>query len=218
MRKDVFNELVQKTLLPDLQISSEYSYDPVIVEASPSNWTCIGVGNYAAVFEHKDYEEWVVKVYSREPELVKKEVWVYEKLGVHPSYSELIHYEQNYLILKKLKGITLYEAVHRGIRIPEQVIKDVNEALDYARMRGLNPYDIHGKNVMMNHNRGYVVDISDFYKTGIDRKWRDLVKAYYKIYMPFFYKYNIHIPYFVLNAVRRGYRIYRKIKRKDILM
>ncbi|WP_110114008.1 serine/threonine protein kinase [Bacillus sp. CGMCC 1.16541] len=214
MEKELFHELVKETLLPYLQISSDRLHEPVVVTNTPQYWKCIGVGNYAAVFEHQDYENWVVKVYSREPQQIKQEVKVYKQLGIHPAYSELIGYGENYLILKKLKGVTLYEAVHQGIPIPEQVIKDVSEALDYARKRGLNPFDIHGKNVMMKENRGYVVDVSDFYKSGIDRKWRDLVKAYYKVYVPFFYKYNIRIPYFLLNGVRRGYRLYRTIKRK----
>ena len=68
----------------------------------------------------------------------------------------------------------MYDAVQRGIKIPEQVIKDVNKALDYARSQGLNPYDVHGKNVMMKDGRGYVVDISDFYKEGIDKNGQTL--------------------------------------------
>ena len=89
----------------------------------------------------------------------------------------------------------------------------MNTALDYARSQGLNPYDVHGKNVMMKDGRGYVVDISDFYKEGIDKKWTDLVKAYYTFY-PFIDKYHIRLPYSLLNVIRKAYRLYRRIKSK----
>ena len=44
------------------------------------------------------------------------------------------------------------------------MILDINKALEYAREQGLTPCDVHGKNVMMEKGRGYVVDVSDFLK------------------------------------------------------
>ncbi|MEH7274178.1 serine/threonine protein kinase, partial [Neobacillus vireti] len=73
-----------------------------------------------------------------------------------------------------------------------------------------------GKNVVMSNGRGYIVDVSDFYKQGKCKKWDDLKKAYYKFYLPFIYKYNISIPFFIVNNVRRGYRLFRKIKKGSI--
>ncbi len=67
--------------------------------------------------------------------------------------------------MKRLKEITLYDAVHKGIKIPKQVILDINQALEYAREQGLTPAMFTGKNVMMEKGRGYVVDVSDFLKT-----------------------------------------------------
>ncbi|WP_028400070.1 serine/threonine protein kinase [Ectobacillus panaciterrae] len=208
-----FTALVETTLLQDLHIRSEKPHDPIRVKKVPKEWECIGTGNYAAVFMHQQHKEWVVKVYARDVEGLEKEAAVYEKLGVHPSYSSLLHKETYYLILQRLKGMTLYDAFHKGVRIPESVIEDINEALDYARKRGLNPYDVHGKNVMMEDGKGYVVDVSDFYKKGEDSKWRDLVRAYYKIYLPFFYKYPIPVPYLLLDMVRHSYRFYKKLRK-----
>ncbi|WP_342045475.1 serine/threonine protein kinase [Bacillus sp. OTU530] len=209
-----FVERIETTLLKGVRLESENPYDPVVVKHTPTGWSCIGAGNYAAVFAYQGNEEWVVKIYAREQEGLKKEAKVYRKLGGHPAYSELIYQGEQYLVLKRLRGITLYEAVHKGIQIHESTIHDVNEALQYARERGLTPCDIHGKNVMMNEGKGYVVDISDFYKPGEDEKWNDLVKAYYKFYKPFFYKYSIPIPDFVLDAIRHSYRFYRKWRKK----
>ena len=65
--------------------------------------------------------------------------------------------------MKRLKEITLYDAVHKGIKIPKQVILDINKALEYAREQGLTPVMFTGK-CDDGKGRGYVVDVSDFLK------------------------------------------------------
>lgn len=212
-----FVGLIKDELLKEVSIRSEDEFEPVVVKDIPRLWKCLGTGNYAAVFMHKEYKDWVVKVYVREGEGIEKESEVYRRMGDHPSYSKLIYKGENFIVLKRLKEITLYDAIHKGIKIPKQVILDINEALEYAREQGLTPCDVHGKNVMMEKGkgRGYVVDVSDFLKTKEDSKWRDLEKAYFTFYFPFIYKlpFPVKIPYFMLNIVRRSYRKYKKLKK-----
>jgi hypothetical protein len=216
MKIEKYIKLIGNELLPNIQLSTEGPFDPIIVKNTSNTWKTIGSGNYAGVFLHRSNPNWVVKVYGRNPEDLKKEVEVYKKLGNHPSFSSLIDYGDNYLILKRIDGVNLFNAVVKGVRIPESVIHDVDEGIAYARSVGLNPFDVHGKNVVMSNGRGYIVDVSDFYKQGKCRKWDDLKKAYYKIYLPIIYKYNIAIPFFIVNSVRKGYRLFRKIKKGSI--
>jgi hypothetical protein len=206
--------LVENELLPLVTIFSVDNDDPVRVESVPKGWKLIGNGNYAAVFVHPKFKSYVVKIYASNRLGINQEIEVYRRLGEYPSFAKLYAYGERYLILKRLEGITLYNAIHKGIFIPEQVIKDVDDALDYARTIGLNPYDVHGKNIVMHEGRGAVVDVSDFTKTGEDPKWRDLRKAYYKLYQPIYRKFCIPVPYFLLDVLRKGYRLYRKTKRK----
>ncbi|MES9684455.1 serine/threonine protein kinase [Gottfriedia acidiceleris] len=209
-----FKILIENELIPNVSLKSERPNDPIVVKDIPEGWKCIGSGNYAAVFIHHSETNVVVKVYGKDLDGLEKEVQVYKQLGEHPAYSKLIQFGVTYLVLKRLEGITLYNALANGVRIPESVIKDVNIALKYAISRGLNPYDVHGKNVMMKDGRGYVVDISDFYKKGKDEKWEDLVKAYYKLYKKTLYKVPIKIPLKFLDFTRHSYRFYKKLKRK----
>jgi hypothetical protein len=213
MNIEKYITLIGNELLPNIQLSTEDPFDPIIVRNFSNTWKTIGSGNYAGVFLHQSNPNWVVKVYGRKPEDLKKEVDVYKKLGKHESFSSLIDYGDNYLILRRIDGMNLFDAVVKGIRIPESVIRDVDEGIAYARSVGLNPFDVHGKNVVMSNGRGYIVDVSDFYKQGKCRKWDDLKKAYYKIYLPLINKYHPPIPFFIVNSVRRGYRLYRKIKK-----
>jgi predicted Ser/Thr protein kinase len=204
---------VEKELLPTIYIYSKTPFDPVIVSNIPKNWTLVGKGNYAAVFLHSQFTNYVVKIYAENRPGLEEEIDVYKKLGNHASYSQIYAYGERYLILKTLFGITLYNAVNKGVFIPEQVIKDVDEALRYAITQRLNPIDIHGKNIMMHNERGYIVDVSDFLQTKQCRKWKDLRKAYYSFYKPFFSKCQFPIPMWGLNLLRKSYRYYNRYKR-----
>ncbi len=109
-------------------------------------------------------------------------------------------------MLKRLYGVNLYDCMHRGQRIPVQVIRDVDEALEYAERRGLHPHDIHGRNVIMHQKRGFVADISDFLHEEPCSKWDNLKKGYYWLYRPFISPFKLRIPYFVLDIVRKTHR------------
>ncbi|MBD2432667.1 MULTISPECIES: serine/threonine protein kinase [Fischerella] len=209
---DQLIETVHQELIPKLQIESIDPHDPVKISYLPHPWQQLGAGNYAAVVYHPDYPNWVVKIYAPGRPGFEEEVEVYRRLGYHPAFSECLYAAEGFLILKRLHGVTLYDCIHRGLRIPKQVIKDIDEALDYARKRGLYPHDVHGRNVMMYHGRGLVVDISDFLQEEKCSKWNNLKRAYYWLYRPIFSPLRIRLPYFVLDIVRKSYRFFGKLK------
>jgi hypothetical protein len=197
---------IQTVLLPETVIQSVAPHDPVRVKSVPHPWQLVGTGNYAAVFLHPQYPQQVVKVYAPGRPGWANEVAVYQQLGPHPAFSQCWYAAPEFLILKRLQGITLYDCLPRGIPIPPQVIQDIDQALAYARHQGLFPHDIHGRNVMMAEGRGLVVDISDFLHSGNCTAWEDLKRAYHTIYRPVIAPLRLRIPYWLLNAIRKGYR------------
>ncbi|WP_281890869.1 serine/threonine protein kinase [Paenibacillus sp. YYML68] len=199
---------IEEHLLVGLEMASESEHDPIQVYTVPEPWTIVGVGNYAAVFVHPSWPEWVVKVYAPGRPGVEEEQEVYRRLGNHPAYSQCLHDGERYLLLRRLTGVTLYNCIRRGIDIPQQVIDDIDAALAYARSKGLNPHDVHGKNVMLQDGRGLVVDVSDFLKEEPCEMWDDLKRAYERLYVPFLRK--ARVPDWLLNAVRKGYRLLRR--------
>ncbi|MBE9016122.1 serine/threonine protein kinase [Chroococcidiopsis sp. CCALA 051] len=203
-------ELIERELLPGLQINSIEPHNPVVVSKVPSPWQLLGMGNYAAVFYHPSQPDRVVKVYAPNRPGWTEEVEVYHRLGSHPAFSECLYAEEGWLVLKRLYGMTLYDCMHQGIPIPKQVIKDIDAALDYARKRKLHPHDVHGRNIMMWEDRGFVVDVSDFLHEEACSAWQDLKKAYYWLYLPILYPLRLRMPYFILNIVRKSYRLYRR--------
>lgn len=203
--------LVYQELLPALRIESASPHDPVVVRHVPAPWQLLGRGNYAAVVGHPDHPERVVKVYAPGRPGFEAEREVYRRLGEHPAYSRCFYAEDGFLVLRRLHGVTLYDAVHRGLPIPPRVIDDIDRALGYARERGLHPHDVHGRNVMMDDGRGIVVDVSDFLKGEDCTKWEDLKKAYRRVYRPFFMRLRLPVPYFLLDLVRLVYRLFRRV-------
>ncbi|MFB2768963.1 serine/threonine protein kinase [Pelatocladus sp. BLCC-F211] len=210
---DQLIETVHQELIPKLQIESIDPHEPVKISYLPYPWQKLGAGNYAAVVYHPDYLDWVVKIYAPGRPGFEEEVEVYRRLGSHPAFSECLYATEGFLILKRLHGVTLYDSIQRGLRIPKQVIKDIDEALDYARQRGLYPHDVHGRNVMMHQGRGLVVDISDFLHEEKCSKWNNLKRAYYWLYRPIFSPLRLRIPYFFLDIIRKSYRLLSKLKK-----
>jgi len=204
-------ERIERDLLPALRVESIDPNDPVVAHHVPAPWQLLGGGNYAVVLAHPHYPELVVKVYAPGRPGFDAEVEVYRRLGHHPAYSQCLHAADGYLVLRRLHGVTLYDSVHRGLPIPEAVIRDIDDALAYARGRGLHPHDVHGRNVMMQDGRGLVVDVSDFLEREDCSKWRDLKAAYYRIYRPLFMPLRLRVPYAVLDVVRAGYRLFRRV-------
>lgn len=203
-------DLVEEELLPNLEIESVHPHEPVVIRHIPEPWQFVGAGNYTAVVCHPDHPRWVVKVYAPGRPGLEAEAEVYRRLGPHPAYSRCLHAGQDYLILERLHGVTLYECFLRGIPIPEQVIADVDAALHYARSRGLHPRDVHAKNVMMQDGHGLVVDVSDFLEPGRCTRWADLKRAYFRLYRPLLGRRPVPIPAGLLNLIRRGYRLYKR--------
>ena len=213
MNIEEFKKTIEKELLPFIKLTSPNPYDPILVENQTKDWLLVGSGNYASVFAHPLMKDVVVKVYGRDVEAIKDEIRVYHSLGVHKAYSRLYGHGENYLILKRIHGITLYDAMIKGVPIPPQVIEDIDQAIDYAKQVGLNPCDVHGKNVVMKDGKGFIVDVSDFYKEEICTKWDDLQKAYHLFYKRFILKKHPRFPVWALNGVRKTYRatrIFRK--------
>jgi len=210
---NTFIALMEQSLLSELVLDSVDPANPIRVAETPLYWKLLGAGNYAGVFTHQDYPDIAVKVYAPGRDGWESECEVYRRIGTHPAFSTCYHageYKGHYyLILKRLKGKTLYQCIIDGAAIPTKAIEDIDQALEYARSRGLFPHDVHGKNVMIKDGRGIVLDISDFLKEEPCTMWDDLKKAYNRIYMPFLSKKPIPVPEWVLNGVRKGYRFMR---------
>jgi hypothetical protein len=190
-------------LLKQVVLAAHSGNEPVTVKEIPPSLRVVGVGTDATVVWHPDRPKQVFKVYA-EGRLEKKEREreVYRRLGESPRFCRCFGEGPNYLILSYEEGPTLYECLEQGIFIPEQVIADVEEARLHAREKGLNPRDIHLKNVILQNGRAKLVDLSEFLLPGDDHRWDHLVQAYHDFY-PLIQ--GRKIPAWLLEWVKKSY-------------
>ncbi|WP_235680238.1 serine/threonine protein kinase [Paenibacillus albicereus] len=205
---------IQGELLPGLDVVSVKSWEPVQVRRAPQGWKTLGCGNYAAVFAYPGDSRLAVKVYAPGRDGWEAERQVYRQLGEHPAYGRCYasgeHGGKRWLLLRRLHGKTLYDCLLQGVPIPEQAIRDVDAALDYAISRGLRPHDVHGKNVMVQDGRGIVIDVSDFLKQESCSMWGDLKRAYRYAYKPLLGRKPFPVPVWAMNRLRSAYRWVRR--------
>ncbi|MCH6268572.1 serine/threonine protein kinase, partial [Neobacillus citreus] len=136
--------------------------------------------------------------------LKKKEVekYVYEHLKGSRYFPQLYGSGINYIVLSFEEGVTFYDCLLQGIPITEQAIQDVEEAREYVRSQGLNPRDIHLKNILLQNGRGKVLDVSEYVKKGNDRRWEHLVWAYKNFYS---FISGIQVPLWILKTIKHWY-------------
>ncbi|MBH5317709.1 serine/threonine protein kinase [Paenibacillus sp. GSMTC-2017] len=165
---------------------------------------CVGLGTDAAVFVYDLTPTYAFKIYT-EQALHKKEMErsVYERLEGIPYFPEYYGEGRNYLVISYESGPTLLDCLLQGIEVPRTVIDDVEEARRLAYERGLNPRDIHLKNVISQSGRGKVLDVSEYVVEGDDKRWEHLVWAYDTIYPSIEGK---AIPSWLLDSIKSGYR------------
>ncbi len=169
--------------LSKISISSNPNNEPVSIHGSSDHLKCIGIGTDAAVFQSLENPAYAFKMYADDKiDKIQIEKKVYELLGDSPYFSTCFGGKDNYLVLSYEEGMTLYDCLLQGIPVPKQIMKDVDHAREYARQKGLNPRDIHLKNVFLQNGRAKIIDVSEYIQPGNDLRWEYLKKAYDQYY------------------------------------
>jgi hypothetical protein len=145
----------------------------------------IGSGKSAMVFKIKN-EEKVLKVfYNNKIHELLKEKEAYNFLNGTKGYLNLHDVGNNYLLIDYFRGKNLYDYLLEGLEIKRCYIEEANFYVNEARKKGLNPNDVHLKNIMINDNEEVViVDLARFLDKKLDKRWEHI----YKIYNSFYHK------------------------------
>ena len=197
---------ILESQIKQVQIISTNPKDPVLVRVHPANWRCIGVGNSAAAFQPKDYPQLTIKVYANEfVHIAGEEAAIYRQLGESSHFPCFFGAGANYICIGYRPGRSVYDCLAQGIFIPAQVVADVEAAIAYARGRGLNPSDIHSKNIIVHEGHGFLIDVSDYRRPGECQRWPNLRQAYYDYYLKLYHP-GFTIPPWVLEIIRKWYR------------
>lgn len=189
--------------LANITVTASRDNEPVTMIGIAEGFRCIGVGTDAAVFQSAAAPEYAFKVYAEgKKDKLEAEAAVYAQIGSSPYFSSCYGKDDRMLILKYEEGPTLFDCLLQGVIVPEQAILDVEDARDYIREIGLNPRDIHLKNIMLQNGRAKLLDVSEYIKPGNDFRWEHLKRAYEEYYSIIDGK---PVPFWLLDTIRKWY-------------
>lgn len=180
--------------------------DFVDVRSDNKKFDLIGCGCSSAVFRSADFPGVAVKVYSpSHKDEVLEETIAYKKVVGLKYFPKLYLYGSNFLAIEFIEGRSLYDCLIEGVEIPDEVIRQVDEAIALARGRGLAPSDIHFKNVILTKDEIKLVDLSDYLAAEHVSRW-DRLKFFYKtVYKPLLK--GMRIPKKVVDFWRKFFKL-----------
>lgn len=189
--------------LSNIKVTASSDNEPVRLEGTAKDFRCIGVGTDAAVFQSLTSPEFAFKVFAEGKQAkLHAEAEVYGRISSSFYFTRCYGVVGRILVLKYEEGLTLFDCLLQGIQISEQVIRDVEDARQYIRQIGLNPRDIHLKNILLQNGRAKLLDVSEYIKPGNDYRWEHLKKAYEEFYPIIDSK---PVPFWLLETVRKWY-------------
>lgn len=189
--------------LANVKVTANPNNEPVTIYGTAEGFRCIGVGTDAAVFQSVASPEYAFKVYADgKQQKLQAEAEVYAQIGSSPYFSSCYGKDDRMLVLKFEEGPTLFDCLLQGIDVPEQAVADVENARAYIRTIGLNPRDIHLKNIILQNGRAKLLDVSEYIKPGNDFRWEHLKKAYEEYYSLIDGK---PVPFWLLDTIRKWY-------------
>jgi predicted Ser/Thr protein kinase len=164
-----------------------------------------GTGRSAFVFRIKSTNK-AIKVFFPEFEYIaKEEAEIYQALHDISYFPTIYDSGLNYFVMDYIDGHTLFECMTHGKVITSAHIKEVDYALSLASERGLNPSDIHLRNIFITTNGEIkIIDVARFRQTKDCRQWDNLKKAYRQVYTRRFFAKKMPAP--LLNIVAFLYK------------
>ncbi|WP_404454186.1 protein kinase family protein [Virgibacillus necropolis] len=165
----------------------------------------IGAGRSAVVFKILSTNKALKVFYPNFTGIAKEEAEIYEILKGNPYYPTLYEAGENFLLIDYIEGYTLFECLSQGIPLNESTINETDYALSLARKAGLNPSDIHLRNIILTpEGRVKLIDVARFRQTKDCQQWTDLKKVFFTMYSKTYFPKKI--PVSVLNTIAYLYK------------
>ncbi|WP_018394682.1 MULTISPECIES: hypothetical protein [Bacillaceae] len=164
-----------------------------------------GEGRSAVVYRIQGTDKALKVFYPDKVYIAKEEAEIYRLLSGLPNYPELHESGDTYIVIDWIDGKTLFQCLEEGIDISGELVQEADLALQAARKRGLNPSDVHLRNIMITEEgRIALIDVARFRQTKDCMNWEDIKNAYTHFYTkPFFPK---RMPKWLLNMIGIMYK------------
>lgn len=165
----------------------------------------IGTGRSAFVFRIKSSSKAIKVFFPEFTFIAKEEAEIYKALQDISYFPTIYETGQNYIVMDYIQGRTLFECINHGIPITSSHISEIDAALSLALNKGLNPSDIHLRNIFITPNDEIkLIDVARFRQTKDCTQWSDLKLAYNLLYIKRFFPKKI--PAILLNVMAFLYK------------
>jgi predicted Ser/Thr protein kinase len=143
----------------------------------------VGTGRSAFVFRIKSSNKAIKIFFPTFSYLAAKEAEIYKTLQNIAYYPSIYETGLNYIVMDYIEGLTLFQCMSHGKIITPAHLKEIDYALSLASDQGLNPSDIHLRNIFITStNEIRIIDVARFRQKKDCRQWADLKKAYNQFY------------------------------------
>jgi predicted Ser/Thr protein kinase len=165
----------------------------------------IGTGRSAFVFRIRSTMQAIKVYYPSFPHLAREEAEIYGKLQDITYYPTVYSSGENYIAMDYIEGLTLFDCIVVGKVIMADHIAEIDRALSMATSRGLNPSDIHLRNIFITADDNIkIIDVARFRQKKHCHQWNNLKKSYRQLYSKRFFPKKI--PAAILNGVAWLYK------------
>lgn len=165
----------------------------------------IGKGRSAYCFKIKNTAI-CLKIFFKEYEhLAKEEGEIYQTVKGIPYFPRVYETGKNYLAMDYIEGKTLFDCLIEGILISEEHIKETDYAIALSKEKGLNPSDIHLKNIILTKDKQIkIIDLARFRQQKKCHQWQDLKNIFYKMYQKGYFPKKVSK--YILHTIRILYK------------
>jgi predicted Ser/Thr protein kinase len=167
--------------------------------------TLIGTGRSAFVFRVKSSTKAIKVFFPNFTHIAKEEGEIYKSLQDIDYFPSIYETGLNYLVMDYIDGHTLFECLTNGKVITSDHIKEIDYALSLASIVGLNPSDIHLRNILItSEGEIKLIDVARYRQLKNCPQWSNLKKAHRQFYSNRFFPKKV--PSSVLNSVAFLYK------------
>ncbi|GKV65751.1 MULTISPECIES: protein kinase family protein [Sporosarcina] len=148
----------------------------------------IGTGRSAFVFKVTSTNKAMKVFFPNLAYISIEEAEIYQSLqGIH-YFPSIYETGSNYIIMDYIEGYTLFECMTYGVVITADHIKEIDYALSLASAAGLNPSDIHLRNIFITSDGNIkLIDVARYRQMKKCRQWSNLKKAHRQFYRKRFF-------------------------------
>lgn len=171
-----FSELAQS-------VNFSFKGGRVLLNDKDPNLEFIGAGRSAYVFRIKNTDKVIKVFFPSFTKIAKEEAEIYKILDNIPYYPNIYGSGRNYLVIDYIEGHTLFNCLEKGYPITNENIREIDIALNLAINKGLNPSDVHLRNIILTPKGSIrMIDVARFRQTKNCTQWNELKTAFHKLY------------------------------------